>query len=184
MKQLVLISVMCLSTLFAKAQVMTSETVNNIYASISGDEKAKFAYNGEYDDNGKMMTMTVYQKEYYRNGQEGLKPVCRYQYEYDKDNLLKNRIKYVWKKDQWQCIGRHEYTLSTGYYIASYSRWNKKTSDFDAPVEKLVYTLLPDNSICQINYYHCKRHHDELLLAWQMPVINSPYYNDLFLTQK
>ncbi len=184
MKQLVLISVMCLSTMFAKAQVMTSETISNVYSSIAAEDKDKFAYNGEYDDNGRITEMTVYKKKSSRNGQEGLKPYCQYQYEYTSDGLLNARTKYVWRKNQWQCFGRHEYMLKRGYYVASYSRWNKKASGFDAPVEKIVYTLLPDNSISQISYYHCKRNHDTLQLAWQMPVLNSSYYKDVFLTQK
>ncbi len=184
MKQLVLISMMCLSTMFAKAQVMTSETISNVYSSIAAEDNDKFVYNGDYDDKGNMTEMTVYQKESNRSGQETMKPVCHYEYKYTADGLLESRIKYVWKKNQWQCIGRHDYSLDGNIYTAAYSRWNKKSSDFDTAVEKITYSLMPDNSISQISYYQCKRQHDTLQLAWQMPVINSMNNAAYDLTQK
>ncbi len=184
MKQLVVFSVMCLSTLFAKAQVMTSETVNDVYASVIAEDKARFAYNGEFDDNGRMTGMTVYQKDSYRDGQECLNPVCQYEYDYTTDGLLKSRVKYVWHRDQWQCCGRHDYTLEGNIYTAAYSRWDKKSADFAAATEKIVYTLLPDNSTCHISFYQSKHHHDTLQLAWQIPVTTATDVTDYLLTQK
>ncbi len=184
MKQLVLFSVMCLSTLFAQAQVMTSETINQVYATVSAENDDAFVYNGECDDNGRMTTMTIYKKVALSKDRAELTPVCLYQYDYTSDGLLKSRVNYVWQKNDWQCTSRHDFTLEGNNYTTAYSRWNKKRSDFDPVAEQLVYILLPDNSVCQVSYYQRKRYHDTLKLAWQVPVKNAVYNSDAYLTQK
>jgi len=183
MKQLVLFSVMCLSTLSTKAQVMTSETVNNVYASVSTEDKGKFAYNGEYDDNGRLTTMTVYKKEVGRNGLVTLKPAFYYEYAYTSDGLLESRVKYVWHKDEWQRMGRYDYTLTAADYTTTYSRWSNKQDDFTA-AEKMVYTLLPDSTTTYISYYQCKHMGDSLQLTWQLPVVYQAEQHNHYLTQK
>jgi len=185
MKQLVLFLVMCLSSIFAKAQVMTSESINQVYASISTDDKSQFAYNGEYDDNGRMTTMTVYKKKIRLNGEEDLYPVCQYQFEYNSDGLLKNRTKYLWRKDEWRCASRYEYMLSSQLYTITYRPWNKKNAGFDAVAERTEYTLLPDSTICYINYYQRKRNQENLQLVQHLPITyNNINYTDRFLTKK
>ncbi len=183
MKQLVLFSVMCLSTLFAKAQVMTSETINNVYASISAEDKGKYAYNGEYDDNGRLTSMTVYKKEVCRNGLVNLKPSCHYEYAYTSDGMLASRVKYVWGQNAWQCLGRHDYRLTAGIYTATYSRWSNRQADFTA-AEKMEYTLLSDSTTAYISYYKREHHGDSLLLAWQLPIVYQTEQHNHYITQK
>ncbi len=184
MKQLVLFSVMCLSTLFAQAQVMTSETINQVYATVSEENSSEFVYNGDRDQKGRLTVMTVYKKDNAGDGSVELMPVCHYLYDYTTDGLLKSCTNYVWRKSDWQCTGRHDFTLEGSNYTTAYSRWNKEHADFDPVAEQLVYVLLPDSSICQVSYYQRERHHDALKLAWRVPVENAVYNSDVFLTQK
>jgi len=184
MKQLVVFSVMCLSTLFAKAQVMTSETVNNVYAALSTADKSEFAYNGECDDSGRMTAMTIYKKDVYSDKREYLVPAIQHRYEYTADGLLKSRISYVWHQDVWQCACRRDFNLNGSNYAITYSRWNKKHADFDPIAEQFVYILLPDNSIHQVSFYQREHNGDSLQLAWQVPVENIVNDAKLFLTQK
>ena len=75
------------------------------------------------------------------------KPICGYQYAYTADGLLSSRTKSVWRKGGWQQFGRHDYTLAENTYTVEFSRWNRKKSDYDLPVGRMTYTLLPDESI-------------------------------------
>ncbi len=183
MKQLFLFSMMWLSTMFAQAQVVTSEVVSKTYATMIAENDGEFFYNGEFDDKGVMTAKTVYNSSRTRKGQVRLEPVFYYTYEYSADGLLKSRTKYMWHDGQWRCASRYDYSLAEQQYTVSYSRWNKKMQHFDAVTEKMVYALLPDTTIRQISFYQRDGDHDSLQLAWQLPVtyLSNDHH---FLTQK
>ncbi len=184
MKRFILFSVMCFSAIMAQAQVITSKSINKIYVSMIEDNNNAFAYNGDYDDLGRMTSLTVYTKETDRKGRVYLTPAYRYLYEYDSNGLLTSRVNHVWQHNEWRCLGRHDYSLKDEVYTATYSRWNKKLSSFDAVAEKMDYTLLPDSSASYISYYHREHNRDSLYLTWQMPVINFAQQSDRLLTRK
>ena len=154
MKKFMICSMMCLMALTSNAQVMTSATVDKIFDTVSQASDAEFVYNADRDADGKIATMVVYQEQPQRKGNFTLKPIYRYQYNYAADGMLTSRTKYVWRKNQWQCAGRHSYSLDAGFYTATYSRWNKKKADFDEPVGKITHTLMPDESIEAHVYLH------------------------------
>lgn len=150
MKKLFIAAMMCLMGVIAQAQVITSETINNLYLSSIVESGNKFAYNAESDDDNNITTMYVYRKIAQPKGEVSLEPVCRYQYEYAADGLLKSRTKCEWKNGEWQCTGRLDYTLMADLYTVEYSRWNAKTGTFDEAVDKMSYTLYADSSELQV----------------------------------
>jgi hypothetical protein len=184
MKKFMISSMMCLMALTSNAQVMTSATVDKIFDTVSQASDAEFVYNADRDADGKIATMVVYQEQPQRKGNFTLKPIYRYQYNYAADGMLTSRTKYVWRKNQWQCAGRHSYSLDAGFYTATYSRWNKKKADFDEPVGKITYTLMPDESIASVACYTRQRSKTDLQLEWQAPVENHTLNMDYYLTQK
>ena len=184
MKKFMISSMMCLMALTSNAQVMTSATVDKVYNTVSQATDAEFVYNADRDADGNIAEMVVYQEQPQRKGNFTLKPVCRYQYTYAADGMLTSRTKYVWRKNQWQCAGRHSYSLDAGFYTATYSRWNKKKADFDEPVGKITYTLMPDESIASVACYSRERGHADLQLEWQAPVEKRTLYTDHYLTLK
>ena len=184
MKKFMISSMMCLMALTSNAQVMTSATVDKVYNTVSQATDAAFVYNADRDADGNIATMVVYQEKTLRKGDFTLKPIYRYQYTYAADGMLTSRTKYVWHKNQWQCAGRHNYSLDGGCYTATYSRWNKKKAQFDEPVGQITYTLLPDESIASVACYSRERGHADLQLEWQAPVESHTLNMDYYLTQK
>jgi hypothetical protein len=184
MKKFMISSMMCLMALTSNAQVMTSATVDNVYDKVSLAGETEFVYNADRDADGKIATMVVYQQQSLRKGNFNLKPIYRYLYTYAADGVLTSRTKYVWRKQQWKCAGRHDYSLGAGLYTVSYSRWNKKKVCFDEPVGMITYTLLPDESIASVACYSRQRSNADLHLEWQAPVVGSSLNMDHYLTQK
>ena len=174
MKKFMISSMMCLMALTSNAQVMTSAIVDKIYDNVSQAGDTEFVFNADRDADGKIVEMVVSQQN----------PVYRYLYTYAADGMLTSRTKYVWHKQQWQCAGRHDYSLAAGLYTASYSRWNKKKACFDEPVGMIAYTLLPDESIASVACYSRQRSNADLHLKWQAPVVGHPLNMDHYLTQK
>ena len=174
MKKFMISSMMCLMALTSNAQVMTSATVDKIYDNVSQAGDTEFVFNADRDADGKIVEMVVSQQN----------PVYRYLYSYAADGMLTSRTKYVWHKQQWQCAGRHDYSLAAGLYTASYSRWNKKKACFDEPVGMIAYTLLPDESIASVACYSRQRSNADLHLKWQAPVESHTLNMDYYLTQK
>ena len=127
MKKLMICSMMCLTVLAAKAQVLTSVTVNKVYENAVKESGDGFAYETERNGNDNITTMYVYQKKTRGKGAVDLKPVCRYQYVYAANGLLSSCTKSVWRKGGWQLFGRHAYML-TEESIACYSRQGKNGS--------------------------------------------------------
>ena len=66
MKKLLICSMMCLMALVAKAQVLTSATVQKVYESVTTDVDNGFAYNAECDGDGRIIAMEVYRKKLQR----------------------------------------------------------------------------------------------------------------------
>ncbi len=177
-------SMMCLMALTSNAQVMTSATVDKVYNTVSQTPDAEFVYNADRDADGNIAEMVVYQEQPQRKGSFTMKPVHRYQYTYAADGMLTSRTKYVWHKNQWQCAGRHNYSLDGGCYTATYSRWNKKKAQFDMPVGQITYTLLPDASVAHVVCYTRQRSKTDMQLEWQASVESHTMNMDHYLTQK
>jgi hypothetical protein len=182
MKKFMICSMMCLMALAAKAQVLTSATVDHAYLNAIKESGDKFAYEKEHNDNGDITTMFVYQKKTRRKGAVDLKPVCRYQYVYTADGLLSSCTKSVWRKGDWQQSGRHAYTLAENAYTVEFSLWNKKKADYDLPLGRMTYTLRPNESTESIACYY--RHHKNapLELEWEVVTECQPINMDNYLT--
>lgn len=153
MKKLVFATLMCVATMSADAQVLTSETVNNVYEKVSNQSDGDYAYNIE--KTGKDITaMYVYKKNCSRKGMMTLKPHLKYEYTYAADGTLTSRVAYNWVEGSWVCASRHDYTLTNGKYNAEFSRYNPTANSFDQPVDKMVYSLMPDDSVNNVSCYH------------------------------
>ena len=184
MKKFMISSMMCLITLTSNAQVMTSATVDKIFDAVSQANDTEFVFNVDRDADGNIATMVVYQELLQRKADFTLKPIYRYQYAYAADSMLTSRIKYEWRKQQWQCVGRYDYSLASGCYTVTYSRWNKKKAQIDEPVGQITYTLLPNESIACVACYSRQRNKTDLQLEWQLPVESYTMNMDHYLTQK
>ena len=155
MKKLAFAILMCVAAMSAKAQVLTSKTVNNIYETVINQNDGDFAFNAERTGSD-ITTMYVYKKDANRKGIVTLKPHMKYEYSYAADGTLASRVSYRWNdaQNQWACTSRHDYDLVFGKYLAQYSRFNHKTNSFDEPVDKMVYSLMPDDSVNYVSSYH------------------------------
>lgn len=155
MKKLVFATLMCVAAMSAKAQVITSETVNNAYEEVSCQADGHFAYNAEWTDNN-ITTMYVYEKTSSPKGMLSLKPHLKYAYSYTADGMLTSRVAYRWSNSlgDWVCTARYDFTLADGNYRAEYSRYNHETARFDLPVERMDYSLMPDDSIDHVSSYY------------------------------
>ena len=156
MKQLVFaIITAIIGVLNANAQVLTKETVNNLFDKMAYQSNSDFVFNAERTDSD-ITTMFVYQKNFDRKGTMTLKPHLKYDYSYDADGTLTSHITYHWLEGQndWVCSGRHDYTLDGGIYFAEYSRYNHAAQRFDEPVDKMVYLLMPFDAVNCVSYYH------------------------------
>ena len=145
MKKLAFAILMCVAAMSAKAQVLTSKTVNNVYETVSNQTEGNFVFNAERNGND-ITTMYVYQKAGSK-GNVSLTPHMKYEYQYTTDGTLASRVSYRWIDDEWKCMGRHDYNLVFGKYIAEYSRYNNTLGTFDQPIDKMVYSLMPDDSV-------------------------------------
>lgn len=184
MKKLFIAAMMCLTTLFVQAQVITSETINAHYLSaIKGSQKL-FAYNAESDDDGNITTMYVYKKRVQNNGDLSLEPVCSYHYEYAPDGELTSRTMYLWTIDRWECARKLEFMLIADLYVVEYSRWNEETGTFDEPVEKISYTLNPDSSVHEVCHYLREQKGSPYQLACHFSVSDDDAFLDDFLTER
>ena len=68
MKKLVFATLMCVAAMSAKAQVITSKTVNNVYEEVINQTDSRFVFNAERDDNGNITALNVYSEETPRKG--------------------------------------------------------------------------------------------------------------------
>lgn len=155
MKKLVFFTMMCVAAMSAKAQVLTSETVNNVYEKVINQTEGDFYYNAEMTGKD-ITTMYVYKNNCCRNGQVTLMPHLKYEYTYAADGTLTSRVAFRWVESQndWVCAARFDYTLADGKYSAEYSRYNHTTNSFDQPTEKMVYSLMPGDSVNYVSCYY------------------------------
>lgn len=170
MKKLLISSMLCLMTIASEAQVMTAATVNKVYNKAIADCKNEFFYNTELDDNNQITAMYVYKNKGKNKDNASLRPFCLYRYEYTADGLLTKRTMYVWRHNNWHCKGCHQYSLDNATYQIAYSRWNKKKGDFNEPMGKMTYQLLPDETVNSIACYQRHRENAPMKLEWQVSV--------------
>jgi len=175
MKKLAFAIVMCVAAMSAKAQVLTSKTVNNVYETVINQTNSDYAFNAERTGND-ITSMVVYKKAASHKGIETLKPHRKYEYTYAADGTLASRVTYCWNEtqDEWSCTSRHDYNLVFGKYLAEYSRFNHATNSFDQPVDKMVYSLMPDDSVNYVSNYHRDRPTSEFKLVSEAAVAGLP----------
>ena len=184
MKKLLISSMLCLMAMTVEAQVMTAATINKVYKKAIADSTNKLFYNTELDDNYQITAMYVFKNKGKNKDNVSLKPFYLYRYEYAADGLLTKRTTFVWRRNNWRCIGCHQYSLDNTTYQIAYSRWNKKKGDFNDPVGKMTYQLLPDETVNSIACY--QRHHDNspMKLEWHVLVEGQSLEMGSYLTQK
>lgn len=155
MKKIIIAIIIAIaSAMSSNAQVLTSETIKNVYETVSHQQKSDFVFNAKWTAND-IITMYIYKKVSDRNGILMLKPHLKYEYAYAADGTLTSRVAYRQSDCQdWMCTGRHDYTLDNGLYFAEYSRYNRSTNSFDEPVEKMVYMLAPNDGVDYVGCYH------------------------------
>lgn len=154
MRTLVFATLMCVAAMSAKAHVITSETINDVYENVSSKQNSDYFYNAEKTGND-ITTVFVYKNNSF-NGLETLSHHLKYEYTYAADGTLTSKVTYRWADSQsnWICADRYEYTIANGKYYAEYSRYNLATNSFDQPTEKMVYTLTSADSINNVSSYH------------------------------
>ena len=172
MKKLAFAILMCVAAMSAKAQVLTSKTVNNVYETVSNQTEGNFVYNAERNGND-ITTMYVYQKAGSKSN-VSLTPHMKYEYQYTTDGTLASRVSYRWIDDEWKCMGRHDYNLVFGKYIAEYSRYNNTLGTFDQPIDKMVYSLMPDDSVNYVSNYHRDRPTSDFRLVSEAAIVGLP----------
>ena len=184
MKKLVFATLMCVAAMSAKAQVITSKTVNNVYEEVINQTDSRFVFNAERDDNGNITALNVYSEETPRKGVVSLNPECRYLYAYHADGTLSSRIKYVWRYGEWQSAERYDYTLTGDSYHVEYSRWNADKAGFDQPLGMMTYQLLPDESVASVACYYRHLNNAPMELEWQASVESQSNVSDYYLAKK
>ena len=155
MKKLVFATLMCVAAMSAKAQVLTSKTVNNVYEEMTNKSKSEFAFNAERTGND-ITAMYVYKQVKGAKGDVTLKPHRKYEYTYAPDGTVASKVTYIWNEEEsaWNCAGRHDFTLTYSTYRAEYSRFNDMKKDFDQPLDRMVYSLIPGDSVNYVSCYH------------------------------
>ena len=177
MKKLVFATLMCVAAMSAKAQVLTSETVNHIYSeAVSDKTNSDFCFDADRKGNN-ISTMYVYLKASDGKGNVTLTPHLKYAYDYAADGTLNSRVTYRWngRQDEWECTSRYDYILTDEIYYAEYSRYNHQTNGFDQPIDMMVYTMQPDESINQVVCYHRDRPSAPFQLISETAVSEQPW---------
>lgn len=183
MKKLLISSMLCLMTIASEAQVMTASVVNKSYEKAVMDQDNELVYNSERDENNQITAMYVFKNKGTGKQNASLKPFYLYRYEYSADGLLTKRTTFVWHRNKWRCIGCHQYSLDNTTYQIAYSRWNKKKGDFNEPVGKMTYQLLPDETVNSIACYQRHRDKAPMKLEWKVSVEGQPMDTGSYLTQ-
>ena len=187
MKKLMICSMMCLMAIAAEAQVLTSQTVRQLYenaamqTNVSDDGNYLFIYNADFDGDA-VKTQYIYRQK--RNGKGRMVPVVRYSYQYGDDGLLLSRITHRWHEGEWLCMGRHDYRLQDDSYTMEYSRWNVFRGRYDKPCEKTVLALLPDQTVSDVYSYQRRGGSAAYQLTGHFPVISQSHGTEYYLTQK
>lgn len=177
MKKLVFATLMCVAAMSARAQVLTSETVNHIYSeAVFNTTNGDYCFNADKKGND-ITTLYVYQKVSGPKGNVTLIPHLKHEYDYASDGKLNNRVTYRWndRQEDWECISRYEYTLTDEIYYTEYSRYNHRTKSFDQPTDMMVYTLYPDDSINHVASYHRNSPSAPFQLISEISVYEQPW---------
>ena len=177
MKQLVFATMMCVAAMSAKAQVLTSETVNNVYEEVTNNSKSDYAFNAERQGDD-ITAMFVYKQVKGHKGNVTLKPHRKYEYTYDENGTLESKVTYVWNESEknWMTAGRHDYTLTYSSYRAEYSHYNNKKQQFDQPLDRMVYSLIPGDSVNYVSTYHRETPTAQFQLVSETSVMGMPNF--------
>ena len=175
MKKLVFATLMCVAAMSASAQVLTSETVNNVYEEVTNKADGDFAFNAEMTGKD-ITTMYVYKIANDRRGAVMLKPHLKYDYSYAADGRLTSRVTSCWSDIQgaWTCAARHDYTLDNGSYCVEYSHYNHTANCFDKPIEKMVYLMTIGNDFDYVSYYYRENPSSDYKLVSETYVTDMP----------
>ena len=175
MKKFVFATLLCIAAMSAKAQVINSEAIKNAYESATTQPKSDFAFNADYTDKN-LTTMYVYKKDEARQDLLMLTPFKKYEYNYATDGTLTSKVTYQWDSNnsRWACASRHDYTLDDNKYSVAYSLYNAKTNSFDAPNDKMVYTLLPYSDVSSVTCYHRDNSTLPFNIISEIQVVESP----------
>ncbi len=153
MKQFVFATLMCIASMSAKAQVLTSETVKNGYETVINMPESDFSYNVDYSGDD-ITTMYVYQKT--GDGKNiQLTPYRKHEYTYATDGTLISKVTSQWDdmNNRWTIASRYDYSLNHDTYSIEYSHYDKKVNSFELPVEKMIYILQPCSDVHNISHY-------------------------------
>ena len=175
MKKFVFATLMCVAAMSAKAQVLTSESVNNVFDKMIHSSKSYFAYNVEMNGND-ITTMYVYKKEYAENDVLLLKSYLKYDYTYAEDGILTNKVAYRWDDllNSWACTACYDYAVADGKYMIEYSRYNATANCFEQPVDRMVYSLIPFSGVNTVSSYHREDASSPFELIYEMEVMDEP----------
>ena len=94
MKKVFISILMCVAAMSVKAQVLTSETVNNVYEDVTNKTDGDFAYKAEWA--GKEITTMYIYKKNNRKGNMTLTPHAKYEYSYTADGIMSSKVIYRW----------------------------------------------------------------------------------------
>ena len=161
MKHLVFATLMCISALSAKAQVLTSETVKKGYETAVNMPESDFCYNADYTEDD-ITTMYVYQKSGDSKNVQ-LTPYRKHDYTYAADGMLTSKV-----------TSRYDYSLDRDIYSIEYSHFNNKANSFEQPVDKMIYTLQPYSDVHYISHYRRQDSSTLYQLISEMQVIEMP----------
>ncbi len=177
MKKLVFATMMCVAAMSAKAQVLTSETVKNVYEVVSNNSNSKFAYNADFTGND-ITTMYVYKTNGGRRDMLTLTPYLKYDYDYAADGTLTSKVTYHWNEclDKWICAARYDYSIDDAKYSVSYSHYNPITNSFDQPVDKMVYSLMPYDNVTNVSRYQRNDTSLPFQLVCEMLITDQPLF--------
>ena len=149
MKKLAILSLMCLTSILMQAQVLTSKTISSIYDKVTTDGDPAFAYNADFAADGTIEAMYVYQRR-----KDILKPLYQYQYTYTDEGLLQSRTTLCWRNGQWRTVYKLDYSLLADSYTVDYSRYSRRAHSFEAPVDRMVFQLLPNEQTSCVSFLH------------------------------
>ena len=175
MKNLFFATLMCVAAMSAKAQVLTSETIKNVYEEVANQPKSDFVFNADFSGNY-ITAMYIYKKNGGGREMLTLTPSLKYEYTYDVDGKLAKKVTYRWDDCQncWACASRYDYILDNDCYSVAYSRYNRTTNNFDAPVEKMVYSSKPYENVNYVSHYQREKVSSQFQLIDEMQVIGLP----------
>ena len=118
MKKIIIAIIIAIaSAMSSNAQVLTSETIKNVYETVSHQQKSDFVFNAKWTAND-IITMYIYKKVSDRNGILMLKPHLKYEYAYAADGTLTSRVAYRQSDSQ-------DWTVTTVPPTASTNPWRR-----------------------------------------------------------